>query len=257
MTDPDIELIPGSLNQLIHLAESDDILKNQPPIIGYSGTLLHKSNNSFLQNTYDVILKISKNIPFAFQTQQHSGLEKVDHIPSCHILLKKNDALKIGGFSPLFSKVGEDLDFSHRAYNENYRFSFLPTSQAIHYQNFGFDKWLYKVFLFGKVQIAVQKKNHSKGLRYYRLLPLVCLLGLVGFSILWTDLFYLFMFIAFMIGFLNIGFLGFILTFLSYSLGEFFEILSPTTELKNEAALQALNHDLASQVLKTNTSSSR
>lgn len=253
MTDPDIDLKPQSLIKLIQLAEVESLNDRSLHILGYGGTVINKSTNYFLQTTNDFIFKLAKKLPFSFQIQNHSHLETVDHLPSCHLLLKKEESLAIGGFSALFNKVGEDLDFTHRAYNEDFRFIFLPSSQVYHNQNLSFEKWLYKMFLFGKVQITVQKLNFSKGLRLYRFLPLLLLLII---SVL-TFFAYIQVLIATLVvltvSLFRPAFLGFILTTLCYAVGELFEIVYPTAELKNEQELQALTKDLSSLVQRANS----
>ncbi len=125
-TDPDIDLLHGNLNKLIQLANTELTNDINIKYAGFGGTVTHKSNNYFLQRTFDFMSKLSKVLPFSFQIQNHSHLVAVDHLPACHILLNKEIALKIGGFSSALSKCGEDLDFTHRAYNLEYRFIFLP-----------------------------------------------------------------------------------------------------------------------------------
>lgn len=252
MTDPDIDLTPQSLIKLIQLAEVDSLNDHSPTILGYGGTVINKSSTYFLQTTNDFIFKIAKTIPFAFQIQNHSHMSTVDHLPSCHLLLKKDQSLAIGGFSPLFKQAGEDLDFTHRAYNENYRFIFLPSSQVYHHQNISFKKWLYKMYIFGKVQIPVQKLNFAKGLRSYRLLPLAALVVCLVLSGFFYQQALLATLTLLTISLFQPALLGFILTLFCYSVGEFFEIIYPTVELKNEQELRALTKDLSDRVLKAN-----
>lgn len=249
MTDPDVEIISGNLIKLIELAENEALIDHPFKNIGFGGTLIYQSTNSFLQKTYDFIFKVAMKIPFSFQIQHHSHIATVDHIPSCHLLLKRKIALKIGGFSHLFSKVGEDLDFSHRAYNEGYLFLFSPASAAFHFQNLTLDKWLYKVFMFGKVQITVQKLNFKKGLRYYRLLPLGFFIAFIAAAIFFLkEILLLVLFPLLLIGLFQASFFGFLITVFIYSFGEFSEIIYPTLGLKNEEELLELKENLHSAI---------
>jgi GT2 family glycosyltransferase len=250
MTDPDINLKPSSLIKLIQLAETESLNDRSLHILGYGGTVINTSTNSFLQSTNDFIFKLAKKIPFSFQIQNHSHLATVDHLPSCHLLLKKEESLAIGGFSANFKKVGEDLDFSHRAYNEDFRFVFLPSSQVYHHQNMTVEKWLYKMFVFGRVQITVQKLNYGKGLRLYRFLPLVLLSVFIALSCFFYIQVAVLIFALLSLSLLRPAFLGFTLTSICYALGELFEIIYPTVELKNEQELRVLTEGLISEVQK-------
>lgn len=249
MTDPDIEILSGSLIQLVQMAEAtmDYQFKN----IGLGGALVYRSNLPILQSTFDLISKVAKAIPFSFQIQYHSRLTTVDHIPSCHILLKRQLALKIGGFSHLFSKVGEDLEFSHRAFNEGFCFIFIPSSKAIHYQNLTLGKWLSKIYRFGQVQITVQKMHFKKGLRYYRLLPLFLLLAFAAFAWNFSSFTFLCLSAFFIVGLIQKQWIGFFITGLAYSFGGLIELIYPTLGLENEAELQELRPVRSDEFLKT------
>lgn len=248
LTDPDIDILSGNLKKLIQLANVE--ITNEPDLkfLGYGGTVTHKSTNSLLQNTFDLMSKISKLIPFSFQIQNHAFLMAVDHLPSCHLLLNKNLALRIGGFSSAFSKYGEDLDFTHRAYTHNYRFVFLPSAQVIHWQNFSTLRWIQKMFQHGRIQIPVQRINWKGGLRYYRLIPLLTLLAVTVYSIL--NIYFLLFGLALvtLLGLFNTGIIGFFVTYLAYSFGELFELVVPLFEYRNAEELQAINKDLKHQL---------
>lgn len=248
LTDPDIDILQGNLKKLIQLANIEITNDSNLKFIGYGGTVTHRSTNPLLQSTFDFMSKISKLIPFAFQIQSHTYLVAVDHLPSCHLLLNKEIALRIGGFSSAFHKYGEDLDFTHRAYNNNYRFIFLPSAQVIHWQNFSTIKWLQKMFQHGRIQIPVQRINWKQGLRYYRLIPL---LTLVLFSVYSVFNVYLLLFLLGVLtlsSLFNIGIIGFFITYLTYSIGEFFESVVPLFEYKNATELAAINADLKNQI---------
>lgn len=251
MTDPDIDLKPESITKLIQLAEVGT-LDEEHKILGYGGAVINKSNTHFVQTTNELIFKLAKKFPFSFQIQNHPHLSTVDHLPSCHLLLKKDEALAIGGFSALFNKVGEDLDFTHRAFNENFCFIFLPSSQVFHHQNISLEKWLFKMFQFGKVQITVQKLNFSKGLRFYRFLPLFAFVFLASLSILFYQPALIMMFIFLAAALIRPALLGFFLTLFSYALGELVETIYPTLELKSAEELQVLTKNLSARVLKAN-----
>lgn len=256
LTDPDIDVLPGGLIQLIQLAEAEAIIDHQLKNIGFGGTLIYRSNVPFLQNTYDFIYKVAEAIPFSFQIQHHSYLSTVDHIPSCHLLLKRQLALAIGGFSHHFPRVGEDLEFTHRAFNEGYRFVFLPSSRALHFQNMTVGQWLSKIFLFGRVQITVQKIHFKKGLRYYRLLPLFLLILSAGLILTFQN-FAFFALLTFslllLLSIFQNQFFGFFMTLLAYSCGGFVELVYPTLGLENETELVELRQVQSAQFQKSRT----
>lgn len=251
LTDPDIDIVQGNLKKLIQLANAEITNDTDLKFAGFGGTVTHKSSNAFLQGTFDFMSRLSKVVPFAFQIQSHSYLVAVDHLPSCHLLLNRGIALKIGGFSPALHKFGEDLDFTHRAYNHNYRFVFLPSAQVIHWQNLTTFRWFLKMFHHGRIQIPVQRMNFHGGLRYYRLIPLLTLLGLLGYSV-WNVYFPLALLALLVLtAAFSPGVLGFCLTYLIYSFGELFELILPLFEYKSAEQLKAVNSSLQSQLYES------
>lgn len=251
LTDPDIDLVQGNLVKLIQFANAEITNESNKQYAGFGGTVLHKSNNQFLQSTFDFMSKLTRQLPFAFQIQNHSDLVAVDHLPACHILINKKIALDIGGFSSELSKCGEDLDFTHRAYNKNYRFIFLPSAYVIHWQNLSLSKWFIKMFTLGRIQIPVQKINHKNGIRFYRLVPVLVLILFLAYGLF--NHYFLPAVMAFIIlaSSFNIGILGFTLTFIAYSAGELFEIVLPFFEYKSAAELEVENANLQNQFYRS------
>lgn len=251
LTDPDIDLIQGNLVKLIQFANAEITNESNKKYAGFGGTVLHKSKNMFLQSTFDFMSKVTRFVPFSFQIQNHSDLVAVDHLPACHILLNKQIALDIGGFSAALVKCGEDLDFTHRAYNKDYRFIFLPSAYVIHWQNLSMTKWFYKMFQLGRIQIPVQKINYRNGLRFYRLTPLLALVLIFTYGAFHFYFLLSLVLIILFFSIFNIGLLGFSLTFLMYGLGEFFETFVPFFEYKNEKELKEVTANLQTQFYET------
>lgn len=247
LTDPDIDIVQNNLKKLIQLANTEITNDINLKYAGFGGTVTHRSNNYLLQRTFDFMSKLSKLIPFSFQIQNHSNLVAVDHLPACHVLLNRSIALKIGGFSSALSKCGEDLDFTHRAYNMDYRFIFLPSAQVIHWQNLSLAKWFYKMFTLGRIQIPVQIFNCKKGFRFYRLIPLISLTAFIIYC--FFNIYFLLFTLStvLIISLFNIGFLGFFMTFFAYSSGELFELALPFFEYKNATELKETNLNLQNQ----------
>ncbi len=235
--DPDVSLKPGSLIELLRIS------RNQSNnLIGYGGPLEYQSTNLFLDKTFKFINLISKFYPFAFQMQSHSQPKQVDHLPTCHLLLNRKLALLAGGFSTQFTTCGEDLDFSHRVRAFNFSFLFCPTAPVVHLQNLSLQQWIVKMMTYGRIQIFTQKINLKNGFRFYRILPLIALVGfgiiLIVYPLITTGL----MLIGSTGLILIPGGLGAALTALAYALGELFETIAPTFERQNEVVPPAIRY---------------
>ncbi len=228
-TDPDIEMNSNSLRLLIEAS-----IQTPTGVIGLGGPALYQSSNPFLRNTFHFLNFISRYTPFAFQTQSHKRNRSVDHLPTCHLLLNRTAALKVGGFASRFFSCGEDLDFTHRATNAGYQFLFLSSAPVTHWQNISARAWFKKIFLFGRVQIFAQKQNAKGGLRIYRLMPLAALLLACVFFAAFTFKFSQNLLqIGIAIGILASlaalvkGLYGALLTIMVYATGELAELIVP------------------------------
>ncbi len=250
LTDPDIEHSSYSLTQLLNLA----ILSQQEKhLMGFTGPVIHQSTKHEMNSMFSLLQYLSQKIPFSFQIQNHSFMNTVDHAPTCHLLLLRSRALGISGFSENIYFVGEDLDFSHRAYGHGFRFLFSPKSKVIHHQNMNLWSWCKKVRNFGRAQIMSHKKNSDLPFRLYRLIPILFLaVPLTLFFLPQKIIFSLFLFLT--IVFLlkrSVIYLG--LTVFSYSLGEVFEIFYPQLKYKNKSEkIQAQNINLEKFSLQNN-----
>jgi GT2 family glycosyltransferase len=231
-TDPDIEHPPRTLSGLLKIAT--ELNPTDQKLIGFTGPVIHRSNMKHIDEMFHILHKISKAIPFSFQIQNHSHLSTVDHAPTCHLLIFKKHAMAISGFSSQITKVGEDLDFSHRAYAADLRYLFSPEAHVIHHQNMALTQWLSKVVQFGRAQIMVHKKNLHLPMRFYRLLPaVIILMAISGLATLPALFFLAFIILMIVLYILKPAYINLILTVLSYSFGEVFEIFWPKLKLKN------------------------
>ena len=221
--DPDIEIQPESIQKLLELHQR--FLNSDELIIGYGGPNQMISKYPYLSQVFTCFKRVAQLNFLAFQIQNHRSLTKVDHLPTCHLLLKKEIALSIGGFSTDFQKVGEDLDFSHRAFIHKFNFIFDPQAKVLHWQNSTIQAWLQKCFQYGIAQIKVQQRYWPK-LRIYRLIPALTPLIIIGLC-LFIPVKILFLFIGFIVvgELLGFSWIGFGLSILCYGVGEFFEII--------------------------------
>lgn len=227
--DPDIVLNRSSIKHLL-----DFFYNNQnPSFLACGGPSFFRSSNRYLQINFILLTKLASFIPLAFQVQNHSKTQTVDHLPTCHLLVKRQLALKIGGFSKKFQICGEDLDFSHRAAIEGLKFIFIPQASVLHWQNLNFKAWFKKVFLYGKIQILVQAQYIKQKIRWYRLYPTFLLISLVIFLMIYRSKLQSHTVTVSLLIASIIIFHWLILTFIVYSFGQISEIFLQIFELKS------------------------
>lgn len=230
-TDPDIHHKPQALSSLYKMSL---LHLDKNPILGYTGPVIHRSGNIILNRTFNYLHLVSRKLPFSFQIQNHSFLHSVDHAPTCHLLILRSEALALGGFNPQLCLVGEDLDFSHRAFGAQKRFLFLPEASVEHEQNFDLQRWIKKVFLFGRAQIAIHRLNWHLPFRHYRLAPMLFSIMILTALGLWPFLTVSLFAAGFLLHlFWGFAFFTFLLTLLAYSFGQLCEVFRPKIKLQN------------------------
>ncbi len=101
----------------------------------------------------------------------------VDHVPTNNYLLRVEAVKKAGGFSPLYSHVGEDLDLNIRLRKEGLIYfsneftlrHYLPESQKV---------WFQKMFNYGWAQSVVAINNFG-GVSFAKAIPVAFLITLI------------------------------------------------------------------------------
>lgn len=183
-TDPDVQFEDDLFQKLG--TDFNNINKNinLGKWFGITGQIVQSSDTLLLENMFKFLSNLSGLFNFSFQSVSPYRGFKVDHAPTAHLLLNKNIVLKLGNFSELFTRHGEDLDLTHRATMEQYSIYFGST-KVTHMQNLGILDLIKKFFNYGRVQAKVFFKNGSSRQRLYRMTPAlgVALIGPLAFVV--------------------------------------------------------------------------
>ncbi len=223
--------------------------KGKRQIIGVGGGNTPPNKES---SFYSALRRMSAN-PFgngnSTQARLATNSELVFHIPTCNLMLDRDLAKSVGGFSSEFDFVCEDLEFSRRAEGLGYSFLFLPNITVFHWHDESFGGWFGKMFRYGRGQILVQWKHprHLIGIRGLPLLFLLILLILAVFSPGLFVLLILFYFLSVLLisvfstaglkprlsALVRVAFL-FCGTHFAYGAGQLFELLKTHRSVKNK-----------------------
>ncbi len=154
----------------IKKAELKNTSAEQSRCLGFTGPYEHQSSNPFLQAQIDLLTYSSARLRLAYQGVNFGFDRWVDHAPMGHALFYVDRLRELGGISPYFDRVGEDLDVTHRASAKGLQFLYCSARTTHHLP--GFLKSLEKFFHYGRAQILVQSRNGVSHIRWYRLIPL-------------------------------------------------------------------------------------
>jgi GT2 family glycosyltransferase len=84
--------------------------------------------------------------------------KSVLHLPTANIIYKRKYVFASGGFSPQYSRVGEDLDMSYRLSNHGYTIEFHPNMSVTHFLPDQWVDWCQKIYFYGKARAEVSWK---------------------------------------------------------------------------------------------------
>lgn len=177
MIDPDIEIPAGSIHHLLN--QTDHF---QQDICGLAGEAYLKSKSDELNRFLNLIQKINRSLKNNNQMLTYSLNQKIQHAPTCHLLLDVQKIKSVGNFSANYSCVGEDLDLSHRLADNGLNYLFIQNCRVYHLQNLTNSKWYQKMFKYGLAQAVCFNNNGYKSFMNHKYL--LFFIGLLSVCVL-------------------------------------------------------------------------
>lgn len=195
--DSDVEVPSRWLAAMAEALEASQLLA--PPVVGIATCNVPPSDGNEFVQTLALFLSSRFAHLGSSQAVQLQVAREVVHLSTCAVLFHRQAALAAGGFDPHFSRVCEDMEFSHRLRRQG-RQLLLPQPAVLHHQSDSYRDWLPRMFRYGWGQIDVARKHprHLLGVKGLPLIALVFLLGLAALAlvgsplpllaVLWSDL---------------------------------------------------------------------
>jgi glycosyltransferase involved in cell wall biosynthesis len=82
-----------------------------------------------------------------------------EHIPGCNMAFYKWALLEIGGFDPIFTKAGDDVDVCWRLQQRGYRIGFNPAGFVWHYRRSTIQAYLRQQRGYGEAEALLVRKH--------------------------------------------------------------------------------------------------
>jgi len=82
-----------------------------------------------------------------------------EHLPGCHLSVKKSAFDRIGGFDPLFETAGDDVDFCWRLRDAGFTLGFAGASFVWHHRRATPWKYLKQQMGYGRAEALLYKKH--------------------------------------------------------------------------------------------------
>jgi GT2 family glycosyltransferase len=88
--------------------------------------------------------------------------EEAEHLPGCNIALRRAAYFDIGGFDPVFTTAGDDVDFCWRLRDNGYRLGFAPTAFVWHHRRHSLRGYLRQQIGYGKAEALLIAKHPQR-----------------------------------------------------------------------------------------------
>ena len=84
---------------------------------------------------------------------------EAEHIPGCNMAFRKTALEEIGGFDPIYTKAGDDVDVCWRLMNTGHRIGFNPAGFVWHYRRSTVKAYLKQQMGYGEAEALLERKH--------------------------------------------------------------------------------------------------
>ncbi len=95
-------------------------------------------------------------------TQVMLNDQAAEHIPGCNMAFWKRDLEDIGGFDPIFTKAGDDVDICWRLLEKGYQIGFNPSALVWHHRRPSARNYWRQQVGYGFAETLLEKKHPNK-----------------------------------------------------------------------------------------------
>jgi GT2 family glycosyltransferase len=88
--------------------------------------------------------------------------EEAEHLPGCNIAVRRTTYFDIGGFDPVFTTAGDDVDFCWRLRDKGFRLGFAPTAFVWHHRRPSLRGYLRQQIGYGKAEALLIAKHPQR-----------------------------------------------------------------------------------------------
>lgn len=87
---------------------------------------------------------------------------EAEHLPGCNIAVRRSSYFAVGGFDPVFTTAGDDVDFCWRLRDHGFRMGFAPTSFVWHHRRPSLRGYLKQQIGYGKAEALLIAKHPQR-----------------------------------------------------------------------------------------------
>ncbi|MEP6753184.1 MAG: glycosyltransferase, partial [Candidatus Dormiibacterota bacterium] len=87
------------------------------------------------------------------------GDDRAEHIPGCNMAFRKTVLEQVGGFDPIFTVAGDDVDMCWRVIDRGWHIGFHPAAQIWHHRRPGLRAYLRQQVGYGRSEALVEARH--------------------------------------------------------------------------------------------------
>jgi GT2 family glycosyltransferase len=87
---------------------------------------------------------------------------EAEHLPGCNLAVRRSSYFAAGGFDPIFTTAGDDVDFCWRLRDHGFRMAFAPTAFVWHHRRPSLRGYLKQQIGYGKAEALLIAKHPQR-----------------------------------------------------------------------------------------------
>jgi glycosyltransferase involved in cell wall biosynthesis len=88
--------------------------------------------------------------------------DRAEHIPGCNMAFWKIVLSEVGGFDPVYTAAGDDIDFCWKALDRNWKIGFHPAAFVWHHRRRGLRDYLRQQRTYGRSEALVEARHPER-----------------------------------------------------------------------------------------------
>jgi cellulose synthase/poly-beta-1,6-N-acetylglucosamine synthase-like glycosyltransferase len=88
--------------------------------------------------------------------------QSAEHIPGCNMAFRKRALEEVGGFDPIFTAAGDDVDICWRLLARNYRLGFSPSAEVWHHRRPSLRAYWRQQVGYGEAEALLERRHPNK-----------------------------------------------------------------------------------------------
>jgi O-antigen biosynthesis protein len=88
--------------------------------------------------------------------------DRAEHVPGCNMAFWKIVLSEVGGFDPVYTEAGDDVDLCWKALNRNWKIGFHPAAFVWHHRRPGLKAYLRQQRTYGRSEALVEARHPER-----------------------------------------------------------------------------------------------